>query len=96
MTGPDYFAAAQAALVKAQANARITSADPSVLFDQQIALVHANATMARLSLDAAIAASTGNLSSAAEVHSEATQARTDALHANYVAWVAAITEGSAR
>jgi hypothetical protein len=96
MNGPEYFAAAQAALAKAQGAARIIATNPDVLFDQQLRLFEANAAMARLALDVARAAASGDLSDAAEIYSDATQDRTDALHANYAAWVAAVTEGGAR
>lgn len=91
-SGPEYYAAAQAALAKAT---RSAEAGYSAKADQELRFAEANREMARLALDAARAAGLGEISDAMELHSDASQARTDALHATQNAWVAAVTEGGA-
>lgn len=94
MNGPQHFAAAGAALEKAESESGPRG--DVAQFNKHMRLHAAHLAMAQFALNAAAAANTGSLSSAAEVHSEATQARTDALHANYAAWVAVLTEGGAK
>lgn len=91
-SGPDYFAAAADHLADAEA---LGIHRDSAEFNRHMRLFEANATMARLALDAARAANLGEISNAMEVHSEETQARANTLHATRNAWVAAVTEGGA-
>lgn len=94
MNGPQHLREAEHALVAAK---RFIALNPDqrqvAQFERYMRLSEQHARLAQLALDAAVAANTGSLSSAMEVHSDVTQARTDALHANHVAWVEAITGG---
>lgn len=91
-TGPEYYAAAQAALAKAT---RSAEAGYSAKADQELRFAEANMAMARLALDAARAANLRELSSALEIQTDAVQARDGALYDNQNAWIAAVTEGGA-
>ncbi len=91
MRGPDYYAAAQDALAQATRSAELGYTAKS---DQELRFAEANMAMARLALDAALAAASGNLTEGIDLLSD-DGGEPEALAANASAWIAAVTEGGA-